>query len=85
SVELDFLHFDGQEKKIFSGWMFAESPGLNAVEHPVFDVWLTGCQDPKNPVAAAAPAGTVGDGTGEPGAAAVAEPADDLPRRRVRR
>ena len=26
--------------------MFAESPGLNAVEHPIFDVWLTGCKDP---------------------------------------
>ena len=30
----------------FSGWMLAESPGLNAVEHPVYDVWLIGCRDP---------------------------------------
>ena len=37
---------DGDEERIFSGWMFAESPGLNAVEHPVFDVWLTGCVKP---------------------------------------
>ena len=37
---------DGQQKRLFSGWMFAESPGLNAVEHPVFDVWLTGCEQP---------------------------------------
>jgi len=29
--------------------MFAESPGLNAVEHPVYDVWLTGCFDPNAP------------------------------------
>jgi Uncharacterized protein conserved in bacteria (DUF2155) len=29
--------------------MFAESPGLNAVEHPIFDVWLTGCKDPNAP------------------------------------
>ena len=36
-------------KRIFSGWMFAESPGLNAVEHPIYDVWLTGCRDPKAP------------------------------------
>ena len=35
---------DGKEKRIFSGWMFADSPGLNAVEHPVFDVWLTDCE-----------------------------------------
>jgi hypothetical protein len=36
-------------KRIFSGWMFAESPGLNAVEHPIFDVWLVGCLDPNAP------------------------------------
>ena len=31
-------------KRIFGGWMFAASPGLHAVEHPVFDVWLTDCK-----------------------------------------
>ena len=30
---------------IFEGWMLAESPGLNALEHPVYDFWLTGCAD----------------------------------------
>lgn len=30
--------------RLFSGWMFASSPGLNAVEHPVYDVWLTDCK-----------------------------------------
>ena len=35
----------GQElRPIFIGWMFAESPALNAVEHPVYDVWLTSCK-----------------------------------------
>jgi hypothetical protein len=29
--------------KIFSGWMFASSPGLNPLEHPVYDVWLKDC------------------------------------------
>lgn len=77
-VEVQEVQLDGQERKIFSGWMFAESPGLNAVEHPVFDVWLTGCEEPTNPVAAAAPAQGAGDtGTGDT--------AGDLPRRRVRR
>ena len=47
-VEVDETQLDGKQKRIFSGWMFADSPGLNAVEHPVFDVWLTDC---KNPVA----------------------------------
>ena len=37
---------DGSKKRIFSGWMFAESPGLNAVEHPLYDVWLVSCKDP---------------------------------------
>ncbi len=45
-VQVDELQLDGSEARIFSGWMFAESPGLNAVEHPVFDVWLTGCKGP---------------------------------------
>ncbi len=40
---------DGSKKRIFSGWMFAESPGLNAVEHPLYDVWLVGCKDPNAP------------------------------------
>jgi hypothetical protein len=29
---------------IFKGWMFAESPGLNGLEHPVYDVWLKTCK-----------------------------------------
>lgn len=45
-VQVDETQLDGSENRIFSGWMFAESPGLNAVEHPVFDVWLTGCKGP---------------------------------------
>ena len=31
-------------KRIFSGWMFADSPGLHGVEHPIFDIWLTACK-----------------------------------------
>ncbi len=48
-VQVDSLEPDGTQRKLFSGWMFAESPGLNAVEHPVSDVWLTGCRDPDAP------------------------------------
>lgn len=47
-VEIDESLLDGKEKRIFTGWMFADSPGLNAVEHPVFDVWLTDCSFPRN-------------------------------------
>ncbi len=51
-LEVEEIQLDGTVNKIFSGWMFAESPGLNAVEHPVFDVWLTECSEPVRPVAA---------------------------------
>ena len=45
-VQVDENLLNGQTRRIFSGWMLAESPGLNAVEHPVYDVWLIGCRDP---------------------------------------
>ena len=43
-IEVDEITLDRKIKRIFTGWMFADSPGLNAVEHPIYDVWLTGCQ-----------------------------------------
>lgn len=48
-VEVDEVDATKTRKRVFSGWMFAESPGLNAVEHPIYDVWLTGCRDPNAP------------------------------------
>jgi hypothetical protein len=51
-IEVDEVTLQGEVKRIFTGWMFASSPGLHAVEHPIYDVWLTDC---KNPVVAAAP------------------------------
>lgn len=36
-------------KTLFSGWMFASSPGLSALEHPVYDVWLKECLLPADP------------------------------------
>ena len=29
--------------KIFSGWLFKNSPALNVVEHPIYDVWVKDC------------------------------------------
>jgi hypothetical protein len=43
-VEVDEIKLSGEQQRIFTGWMFAQSPGLHAVEHPVFDVWLTNCK-----------------------------------------
>ena len=45
-IEVDELLLDGSARRIFTGWTFAESPGLHAVEHPTFDVWLTSCKMP---------------------------------------
>jgi hypothetical protein len=69
-VEVDEVTLKGEIKRIFTGWMFASSPGLHGVEHPIYDVWLTDCASPQNtqiaqpaappppaaPVAAPAPA-----------------------------
>jgi hypothetical protein len=43
-VEVDEIASSSEMKRIFSGWMFAASPGLHGVEHPVYDVWLTDCK-----------------------------------------
>ncbi len=43
-VEVDEITLDRKIRRIFTGWMFAESPGLNAVEHPIYDVWLKNCK-----------------------------------------
>ncbi|RIK99921.1 MAG: DUF2155 domain-containing protein [Proteobacteria bacterium] len=55
-VEVDEITLQGEVKRIFSGWMFAASPGLHGVEHPVYDVWLTDCKEPEATVAASEPA-----------------------------
>ena len=54
-VEVDEVTLQGEIKRIFTGWMFAASPGLHAVEHPIYDVWLTDCKGGKNPNVAEAP------------------------------
>ena len=85
-VEVEEMQLDGKEKRIFSGWMFADSPGLNAVEHPVFDVWLTDCAQPRATAQRPPPAGTPPGAAAPLGAAPPGPPADpndpDQPRRR---
>jgi hypothetical protein len=49
-VEVDEITLNRTVKRIFTGWMFAASPGLHAVDHPVYDVWLTDCKT-SSPVA----------------------------------
>lgn len=42
-VQLDVANPQGQFQRVFSGWLYAESPGLNVVEHPIYDVWPRSC------------------------------------------
>lgn len=48
-VVIDEVQLNGKIRRIFSGWMFASSPGLNAVEHAVYDIWLTNCKTSSGP------------------------------------
>nr|WP_244610382.1 DUF2155 domain-containing protein [Microvirga pakistanensis] len=43
-VEVEETGTDGSTRKVFSGWMFASSPGLHGIEHPVYDIWLVECK-----------------------------------------
>jgi hypothetical protein len=79
-VEIDEIMFDGKAKRIFTGWMFAESPGLNPLYHPVFDVWLTGCGQPQS----APPPSAKGPQAPAPSAAPPPPPVEER-RRRVPR
>jgi hypothetical protein len=40
----------------FSGWMFASSPALSAMEHPVYDLWVLDCEGKEEAVPEQAPA-----------------------------
>ena len=44
-VEVDEITLDRKIRRIFTGWMIAESPGLSAIEHAVYDIWLKSCKD----------------------------------------
>ena len=41
--------------KLFSGWMFASSPAVSALEHPVYDVWVIDCKNAAKSGAATSP------------------------------
>jgi hypothetical protein len=53
-------------RKVFSGWLFKETPSLNVVEHPVYDVWTKDCTMRHAEVGPDTVTLT-GDGSGEPG------------------
>lgn len=56
-VQLDARQPDNSWHRVFSGWLYKESPSLNVVEHPIYDVWPKSCAMtyPAGPEAPAAP------------------------------
>jgi hypothetical protein len=42
-VQVDVHQPDKSWKRVFSGWVYKESPSLNVVEHPIYDVWPKSC------------------------------------------
>jgi hypothetical protein len=43
-LEVDQVSLAGTVTRIFTGWMFADSPALNAIDHAVYDIWLVDCK-----------------------------------------
>ena len=56
-VQVDVQRTDRKWARVFSGWLYKESPSLNVVEHPVYDVTPKSCEMtyPAGPPAPAAP------------------------------
>lgn len=63
-VEVDEVTSEKEYKRIFSGWMYAASPGLHGIEHPIYDIWLTSCKGGTDIIVEAPPA--TADATPEP-------------------
>ena len=85
-VSVDEVTLQGEVRRIFSGWMFAASPGLHAVEHPVYDVWLTECKGATPAVAEVPPPATAAKPAAKPAANAPkpAQPTQQAPQQQRR-
>jgi hypothetical protein len=83
-AKIEPAKIDGKQeaKRIFSGWMFAASPGLHGVEHPVYDVWLVDCKGGKE---TAQPQPAPAAAAAAPASNAAAQPDSGNNRRRSRR
>ena len=42
-VQLDVRNREGRYQRVFSGWLYRETPSLNVIEHPIYDVWPMSC------------------------------------------
>ena len=85
-VQVDVQKPDRTWKRVFSGWLYKESPSLNVVEHPVYDVWPKSCAMtyPPGPPAPAAPAAS-SNGSSAPKSAGERRQPPGASTRRLRR
>ena len=74
-VDVDEVTLKGKIQRIFTGWMFKASPGMHAVEHPIYDVWLIDCKGGKGPDVADASDTSGGDAAAPAPSAKPAKPA----------
>lgn len=44
-IEVDQRSLQNSSRRIFTGWIFADSPALNAIDNAVYDVWLLDCKN----------------------------------------
>ncbi len=65
-VEVDQVSLRGSVERIFTGWMFADSPALNAIDHAVYDIWLIDCKQSSDVPPPDAPAAAPGDAPAAP-------------------
>ncbi len=68
-TQVDEIDEQHKFKRIFSGWMFADSPGLHGIEHPIYDVWLVNCKGGTTVIRDAPPPATASTETDNPDAA----------------
>ncbi len=52
-LQIDDDRPDQSHTRAFSGWMYASSPGLNSLQHPLYDVWVISCVSGQVPTAVA--------------------------------
>ena len=86
-VQVDVQRTDQRWARVFSGWLYKESPSLNVVEHPVYDIWPKSCamSFPAGPAAPAAPpvssrpSRAPNSGGGSDGPASPAPPPEETP------
>jgi hypothetical protein len=78
-IEVNEFKPGEQGAQVFRGWMFASSPALSAMEHPVYDIWVTGCKDVEGVAPSTSPASASPQTAPAPRAAPQTAPAEATP------